>query len=224
MELWELSKDNCLDFSRLQNVTLVLTSCGRLDLLEATVKSIHPYIIKNTKQNILIDDSGKKDIHNSIESNKLFLNWIKIYNQENIGQPKSVDKAYSLVDTDYVFHCEDDWIFDNDYNFIFKSLDILEKHEKIFQVTFRKNCPHPVIPTNDNFSIKISGWNNEWYGFTYNPSIIRMRDVKKVMPYSGKNEQTISKNYYDIGVVSVAINGVVDHIGWGRSTLSFLKL
>jgi hypothetical protein len=207
----------------MNNLTLVLTSCGRLDLLDETVKSIPASIRTNIKK-ILIDDSGKKDVHDQIKNNPLFSDWLLLFNEENIGQPKSVDKAYSFVETDYVFHCEDDWLFDNDTTFIHKAIDILERYENIFQVTFRKDCPHPTQPTSDNFVIKTPGWRNEWYGFTYNPSIIKMKCVKQVLPYSGKNEQQIGKLYYDLGLFTAAIHGVVHHIGYGRSTMSHIKL
>lgn len=207
----------------MNNISLVLTSCGRLDLLEQTVKSIHPYILDNTKIKILIDDSGNKDIYSRIESNPLFSNWKKIYNEENIGQPKSVDKAYSFVDTDYIFHCEDDWIFDNRFDFINDSLAILKTHNNIMQVTFRKDCPHPLINMN-GISIKTPGWRGEWFGFTYNPSIIKTDVIRKAQPYSGQNEQSLSKKFNSLGYVTASIYGVVSHIGWGRSTNSHIKL
>lgn len=213
-----------INMPNFNNITLVLTSCGRLDLLERTVKSIHPGILANTKKNVLIDDSGSEIIREKIENNLLFSNWVKLYNEQNIGQPKSVDKAYSLVDTEYVFHCEDDWIFDCHYDFISESIKVLQSNEKIFQVTFRKDDPHPIQHTNQGYGIKIPGWRNEWYGFTYNPSILKFNDINKVLPYSGKTEQQISKCYYDLGLLTASISGVVDHIGWGRSTNSHLKL
>jgi len=207
----------------LKDITFVLTSCGRLDLLQKTVESIHPEILMNTKKNILIDDSGSKSIHQQIDSNKLYSNWIKLYNEENIGQPKSVDRAYSLVDTDYIFHCEDDWVFDYRFDFVQDSIDILKNNNNIMQVTFRKGCPHPVKLIN-GLNIKIPAWNGEWYGFTYNPSIIKTEAVRKIKSYSGKLEQLISKQYYELGYLTASIYGVVDHIGWGRSTNSYLKL
>ena len=45
-----------------------------------------------------------------------------IYNDVNIGQCKSIDKAYELVDTEYIFHCEDDWEFTSP-NFIINLLN-----------------------------------------------------------------------------------------------------
>ncbi|MBK6807259.1 MAG: hypothetical protein IPG84_21505 [Betaproteobacteria bacterium] len=34
-----------------------------------------------------------------------------IVNDPPVGQMTSIDRAYALVDTPYVFHCEDDWRF-----------------------------------------------------------------------------------------------------------------
>jgi hypothetical protein len=33
-----------------------------------------------------------------------------IVNKKRMGQLFSIDKAYSVVDTEYIFHCEDDWV------------------------------------------------------------------------------------------------------------------
>jgi len=41
----------------------------------------------------------------------LVKNPVERFKLKNIGQIKSIDKAYSMVDTEYIFHCEDDWEF-----------------------------------------------------------------------------------------------------------------
>ena len=33
-----------------------------------------------------------------------------LVNKKRMGQLFSIDKAYSLVTTEYIFHCEDDWV------------------------------------------------------------------------------------------------------------------
>ena len=56
-----------------------------------------------------------------------------IYNETNIGQIKSIDKnIYSLVKTEFIFHCEDDWEFYS-YGFIEKSINILSNNLKYLQ-------------------------------------------------------------------------------------------
>ena len=34
-----------------------------------------------------------------------------IFNERRRGQILSIDRLYSTIDTEYIFHCEDDWEF-----------------------------------------------------------------------------------------------------------------
>ena len=126
------------------NVTAVLTSCGRLDLLERTIKSLDQEFWDLIPVKILTEDSANAEIFKKVKQeneNGYLKNWTILYNEKKLGQSASIDRAYSLVKTDYVFHLEDDWEFYND-KFIDRSLAILEKYENIVQVTFRPNSPH----------------------------------------------------------------------------------
>ena len=105
-------KLNKIDLNKDQ-VTVVMTSCNRPDLLSKTLSS---FMVKNTfslDKFIIIDDSGKincnEDVINRFRDK---LKITSIYNKVNIGQIQSIDKAYSYVKTKYVFHCEEDWLFD----------------------------------------------------------------------------------------------------------------
>jgi len=211
-------------------ITLVLTSCNRLDLLDRTLASIGDEVLDSIKHKIIIDDSGDPSVKDYFTKYKAQDGWKIILNDENIGQPKSVDKAYSFVDTEYVFHCEDDWIF-NEKSYLRDSLSVLENDSTLLQVTFRADDPHPnfeeVLETQDGvrYQIKNPAWRGIWYGFTYNPSLFRKEAYDKIKPYAGKDEQTISKLYFDNGYRTAAlVDKFVNHIGWGRSTGSHLKL
>ena len=207
------------------NVSMVITSCGRFDLLERTIKSIPEDILSNLHSKLIIDDSGDSSFAHKLVTSPSFCDFTKIINASNIGQPKSVDKIYSLVNTEFVLHCEDDWVFHVDYDFISESINILKENSNILQVTFRKDEVHPsvqsIIP---GVNVRVPGWNNEWFGFTYNPSIIHIGRRSLVPKYSGMNEQTIGYHYYSKGLLTASIKGIVSHIGWGRTTNSHIKL
>ena len=49
----------------------------------------------------------------------------RIFNEKKLGQARSIDLAYSMVETEYIFHCEEDWEF---YvgEFIEQSISILK--------------------------------------------------------------------------------------------------
>ena len=97
-------------------VIVVLTSCGRLDLLKPTLNSFLQYNKFKLEEFVIIEDSGDKAIGeeliklNKEEYQSMFT---IVLNEKQIGQTSSIDKAYALVKDkcDYIFHCEND----NDY-------------------------------------------------------------------------------------------------------------
>lgn len=206
------------------DVTMVLTSCNRPDLLKETILSIPKETLDKIPTKILIDDSVNQEWYSKLKEeneNGYLKNWTILYNQEKLGQPASIDKAYSHVKTKYVFHCEDDWYFD-DGEFISRSLPILEKYDNIIQVTFRKDSPHPTEDelyeegTESEFSILIPGYNG-WPGFTYNPNLFKFSAYEEIKPVVGKSERDVGLLYNKKEYYTVALkNKTVSHIGDGR--------
>lgn len=210
------------------NVTLVLTSCNRLDLLEQTITSIPQYILSQIPKKILIDDSGDKLCHSSLLDASYLKDWMIILNPTKIGQPASIDRAYAEVETDYVFHCEDDWGFE-DYDFITPSINILEKYDNLVQVTFRKDSPHMALEevyesgTENAFKVLIPGYNG-WPGFTYNPNIFRFSAYKKLVSCKGKTEKDVGLFYKEQGLYTAALERrVVYHLGDGRHVYDYIN-
>ena len=124
----------------MEKVTLVITSCGRFDLLKRTLDS---FFEKNTypiEKIIITEDSteGKKleNLISQYENQENKPNFHLIINEVREGQLKSIDKAYKEVDTEYIFHCEDDWEFLKG-NFIEKSMKLLKENPKLLTVGLR---------------------------------------------------------------------------------------
>ncbi len=224
------------------DVTMVLTSCNRPNELKITLQSFFKFNTYPLKKIIIIDDSGKKGcIDECLSFIPSHVNKTIIYNDKNIGQIKSIDKAYSLVETEFIFHCEDDWEF-YDYGFIEKSLDILSINDKIYTVWLREYKNYKVVSNGHTVESQIYNniyrkmcifkeRNNIWSGFTFNPGLRRLRDCKLLMPYisyknspecnSGGIEQALSNLYYKHGYISATTlkeEGYVKHIGWNNST------
>ena len=224
-------------------VTMVITSCNRPNELTKTLKSFLKYNTYPIKKIIIIDDSGKKgcidDCLCVMPSN---VKYEIIYIPENIGQISSIDKAYSLIDTEYIFHCEDDWEF-YDYGFIEKSIEILLQNSKIFTIWLREYVNSKVIESGHTIESQIydnsyrllgvfKERTNIWSGFTFNPGLRRLKDCKLLMPYSqyigssecncGGVEQALSNLYYKNGfrcATTLNNNGYVKHIGWDNPTV-----
>ncbi len=129
------------------NITIVLTSCWRYELLEKTIKTIEKTIDLSIYKKIITEDSkNEKHIKKIKESNKnWFLRWWKIIytwwsNQKNIFKChyQALKTLYKNINTKYVFHCEDDLIFKKvNFNYIKLSYDILENNNKIAIVLLR---------------------------------------------------------------------------------------
>jgi hypothetical protein len=225
-----------------EDVTLVITSCNRPNELLKTIESFFKYNTYSIKNIIIIDDSGINNcIDNCLKLIPSNINSTIIYNKHNIGQIKSIDKAYSLVETKYIFHCEDDWEF-YEKGFIEKSLDILKLNDKILNVWLREYKNFVVLrnghPINkqiiDNKYRVMSSFKertNIWSGFSFNPGLRRLNDYKLFSPYSqfinsdkcgvGGVEQALSRIYNEhkyISAITLNEKGFVKHIGWHNST------
>ena len=179
-------------FSSKSNVTLVITSCNRFDLLKKTLESFSKNNTYPIKEIIIIEDSGNPKIRNIIP-NQWLDNTKLIINEKNLGQIKSIDLAYQEVKTDYIFHCEDDWLFYRN-GFIEDSMKILESDKSILTVWLRdiekdieKNYPFHYVfdeKTIDKISFyQLGSENPDWRGFTFNPTLKRKSDYKKLIKY-----------------------------------------
>ena len=226
------------------NVTVVITSCNRIQELLITLKSFFEYnTYKQIYKLLIIDDSG---IDNCIDMSKTVIpsniDYEIIYNDRNIGQIPSIDKVYNMIKTEYIFHCEDDWEF-YDYGFIEKSLEILISNKKIFTVWLREYKHNKVVQNghiindtvhDDNYRLLdvFKERTNIWNGFTFNPGLRRLEDYKLLMPYNqfkdskfcncGGVEQALSNLYHNnnfVCAITLNTNGYVKHIGWDNPTL-----
>ena len=120
----------------MKEVTFALTSCGRPDLLEITMDSFFENNTYNIIKYLIIEDSNIEKINDKLKEKYKQYNIEWIDNTPKLGQIKSIDKMYSKITTEYIFHCEEDWLFIQK-SFIEKSLHILENNNKIINVWLR---------------------------------------------------------------------------------------
>jgi len=215
-------------------VTFVLTSCCRFDLLERTIDSF----MKNNDypicEYIMIDDGEDKEQHNQIKAK--YNGQFKLILEGHLGHPACVDRVYKEVKTEYVFHCQDDWEFENGGGFIQQSMEILEEYKNIGLVWVRRDdLDHPfekeIFSTKSGvrFQKPIKGWlyNNPgyhedgWFGFTFNPTLRRMSDYEKMKPLAQYiSEKRCGWKFRDLGLEAVVLlKNHVKHIGWNRSKI-----
>lgn len=218
-----------MEFDNDSNVTIVITSCDRFDLLKKTLTSLDINNTYKIKEVIITEDSGNENIKQCIPAH---WNCRILINNPKLGQLKSIDLAYSFVTTPYIFHCEDDWMFYRK-GFIEDSLEVLNSNENILQVWLRdftediSKCYsfHSISnpkTINDITYFKLESCNPNWKGFSLNPGLRRKSDYEKEAPfYRNKpaidTESEISIAYFNMGMFSVILEkSAVYHLGWGR--------
>ena len=108
-------------------VTFVMTACGRPDLMEKTLDTFFEFNDYPIERYIITEDSADPEIFKECKrlNDTKYQNKLEfVFNEKKLGQSKSIDLAYSMVETEFVFHCEEDWEFYNS-NFIQESLRVL---------------------------------------------------------------------------------------------------
>lgn len=224
----------------------LLTSAGRIDLLEKTLESFY----KDQQHNINLiihEDNQSPDVAGMNKLIDKFFNFKdEIIYVNHLNQHKSIEQFLKNKESKYFVHLEDDWHFENTYDWISSSINIMEADQKIIKVLCRDGSPHPcdhkyqffnneirqdrrlhLSPAAcDRFNYEEFGFvepwqapdNVTWHGFSWNPGVTRFDLLKQFIPFP-KWEQELAKNIFDAGykVVELA-NPIYKHIGDGRST------
>ena len=203
-----------------KKITFTLTSCGRPDLLERTLDSFFEYNTYQIEKFIISEDAAIVGINDVLIKKYSDKNIEWILNSERKGQIKTIDYMYSKIETAYIFHCEEDWLF-TDYSFIEKSLNILEHNPKILQVWLRGHSDtngHPIEYFNDEFDLPSLGYLGVYNGFSFNPGLRRLSDYQLINNYGSLgHERQVSIKYGELGFRSAILKTKhIEHIGWGR--------
>jgi len=212
-------------------VSFSITSCSRLDLLDTTINSFLKYNTYPIDEYIMTDDSGDKKIYDTLVS-KYGDKFKIIRNNPKVGLAKSIDILYNNCNNEYIFHCEDDWLFnDNNSTFIEESLSILE-NKNIHQVWLRDIDDLPEIYSDLGKSNLYKGIEyydiptiGNWCGYSYNPGLRRKSDYHRFFHKgvsSIGDEQTCSVHLKQFNYKSVLLkNTCCKHIGYENKTKNF---
>lgn len=223
----------------MHEVTLVITTHNRTDLLERTLRSFFKYNTYPIAKTIIIEDSGIKQDFQTVE--KIVQGPLQlIINEVNLGQIASIDRAYAAVNTDYIFHCEEDWEF-HEPCFIEKSFSILATDSKIFTVWLRAHNDtngHGILfdqplqsSEGEQYYLMEAARKKHWCGFTFNPGLRRTRDCMLFHPYNELQVRKQKNGLMVMGEIDLSIyyqeqgyraaitsksEGYVTHIGGKR--------
>jgi len=217
-------------FSNESDVTLVVTSCGRFDLLKDTLESFDRYNTAPIREVFITEDSGDDAVHAAVPEHwkphcKVFVN------RPKLGQLPSIDLAYSHVKTPYIFHCEDDWRFYRQ-GFVEDSRAILETSPDLLQVWLRSHAHDltihsPYIHLGDRQVIAgvpcypLLSDKAEWQAFSLNPGLRRLSDYQRCAPFAAyAGEKALSRRYAELNLTAVTLEGdAVLHTGFDNHVI-----
>ena len=209
-------------------ITACLTSCGRFNLLEETLDSFFATNQYPIDEFLLSEDSCDPSIIQKITDKypqiKIFSDTVKR------GQVYWIDYLYNEANNDYIFHMEDDWLFEYDNQYVDSSVTILENYPNIHQVWIRHQSDHNHNTVGE--TLHINGVEHrivnrefcQWCGFSWNPALRRKSDYKKLFPDGFKaigSEYDCNLYIANLGyTATMLVNTTCKHIGWDHHVFS----
>ncbi len=169
--------------------TVVITSCQRFDLLHASLLSLQAHLDVAPQRWIVVEDSDDTGVRACVRSAGIDAS--VIVNGARTGQMQSIDRAYAEVDTPYVFHSEDDWLFHRS-GFIGASHVLLEAHPKLSMVGLRsradqnplvRNMPG-LVHAGVGYFVLDPKLHPEYFSYCFNPGLRRMSDYHALGPFT----------------------------------------
>lgn len=216
-----------VQFSNESDITLVVTSCGRLDLLKRTLESFDRFNTAPIREVFITEDAGDEGVRAVIPSHWKDHTTIFV-NRPKLGQLASIDLAYGQVKTPYIFHCEDDWEFYRPA-FVEDSRRVLEQRPDILQVWLRNyvydlSVHSPYIHLGEREIVDgvpcypFTSDKPEWQSFSLNPGLRRLKEYQLCAPYAGfGGEKALSRRYSQLNLTAVMLEGdAVLHTGFGE--------
>lgn len=180
-----------------RDITFVLTSCGRFDLLAETLRTFVACNTAPIARWLVVEDSGREEVRDVVRGAGVPIELI--VNDPPVGQMTSIDRAYATVDTPYIFHCEDDWRFFRS-GFVEESLVLLETLATVSAVMCRRpgqNRLHDAIVgtaqlrTEGGVACRLPERHahDVWFGYGFNPGLRRLADARAIGSFAARGQE-----------------------------------
>jgi hypothetical protein len=198
-------------------LTVVLTSCGRFDLLEETVASFLKCF--DTDRIVIADDAG--DAGAAARFGSKFPQAEMRVNAPKLGQMRSIDALYASVQTPYVAHLEDDWKFSGGVD-LDKVVRFLEARPDVSVVCIGyrlderfKQCARKTAQDGIEYWVWDLDAHPKWFSYSFNPSVGRLALWREIGPYSRfRTEEDLSQFVKAKGMrIAMVIPSLALHIG-----------
>lgn len=208
----KIIKNICNRRNTIPLITFSITTCKRFDLFEKTMNSFLQCckdVYKIDKWLCVDDNSSEEDRKKMKDLYPFFTFYYKTVQEK--GHPKSMNIIIDKLDTEFIFHMEDDWKFFEKRNYISECMEILSSDVSYGQCLINRNytevfddnnvvggeikhtkkglryCLHEFANTNEEKQVFINKHGNErnssyWPHYSFRPSLI----TKQVFTQVGK--------------------------------------
>ncbi len=201
-------------------ITLTLTIGRRPELLAQTLESLLP----KAKFSDIIAINDFRDE----ETNAVFREYCPdgelIVPPHQLGHHRAVDLMYEKVRTPFIFHCEDDWLFDAQPD-IGSAIMLLKERQDISSVCFRKTedfqldaseaARIPAVTVDGITYQRLDVLHGQWHGYTFNPHLTSIEYLRLIGGFSRfRKERHVSRHLRQLGRhVAYYEPGACHHIG-----------
>lgn len=221
------------------NVTFTITTCKRFDLFEKTMNSFLNCCtdINRIDEWFCVDDNSSEEDRKKMKKLYPFFTFYFKTLQEK-GHPKSMNIIRDHVNTNFIFHMEDDWKYFTKENYIGDCMDVLSNNITVGQCLVNKNYSEtPMILTGgllqytnsgtryylheqattdeqrNNFAKKHGPGPNcsYWPHFSFRPSLTKTSVLKQLGAYNENAnhfEMDYANKYVKAGFISAFLEGV----------------
>jgi hypothetical protein len=207
---------NALTFPK---VDIVMTTCKRIKLFRRTIESFYEHCLDvDLLGDFIIGDDGSSE-----DDIKIMSQYGTVYKNPGKGHPSNLDNIYSMINTEYAIHLEDDWEFVETAHFVRDAFRIMWASPGVNSVVF--HCIRE--PKNEVDGIRYF-WHrhdvkNRW-SYSLNPNLFHAPTVKEVSKFedvpelSDCFEHSFGKLYYEKGYsIATMDKCYCFHRGWEES-------
>jgi hypothetical protein len=206
--------------SWINKVTFCFTIGLRPDHLARTLASLAPIMAQATV--LAVNDFGDAPTNTAFARG--CPHGILVQTTPKIGQHAAVDAMYRRVTTPFVFHCEDDWMFDRN-DIVPSALALLATDAAMSGVGFRHMSDFPAeIGQSPSIRrttaagvqhLRLDDLHDQWYGYSFNPHLARLATWQQTGGFAQfKKERHISRYLRARGQhIAFLDPGACHHIG-----------
>ena len=216
-----------------EKVTFTITTSRRLNLF---VKTMDSFLNRCKDKDRIVrwiccDDRSNPNDFTLMKNKYPFM---EFYKSPKPGQAANLNFLFSKVRTNYILHCEDDWLFIRDGSFITEMLRIAQSDSRIRNIVLRHW--RGVYVKNGNLEYRVHVYyehcgpdhikraDMKWYGYSLNPGLQHKPTIDAlgcynenlpIVGYQGRFfDRPQALQYYKMGFKRANLmQGYIEHIG-----------